>query len=120
MTCYQPLKGSFYELTGAELSIDLDEVRGQFMGDGLVALDQLDPTQPRGCQHQRVILSSEDLGRLEVSDALSVALEDGRAELIGDGLWVIDQTDETQRGISRHQRIVFSRNDVAKLRAVVS
>jgi len=120
MTCYQPLKGSFVELTGAALSVDLDDGRAELMGDGMVVVDQLDPTQPKGRQHQRVVLSSEDLGRLEVAGALSVVLEDGRAELMGDGLWVIDQTDGERRGAARHQRAVLNQEDIAKLRSAVA
>lgn len=120
MTCYQPLKGSFTELTGAALSVDLEDGRAELMGDGMVVVDQLDPTQPKGGEHQRVVLSDGDLERLGASRALSVALDDGRAEMLGDGLWVIDQTDDEQRGAARHQRVVLSRDDVAKLAAAVS
>lgn len=119
MTCYRPLKGSFAELTGAALSVDLEDCRAELMGDGMVVVDQLDATQPRARQHQRVVLSIGDLERLEASEALSVTLENGRAEMLGDGLWVIDQTDDEQRGAARHQRVVLGQADIAALRALV-
>ena len=119
MTCYQPLKGPFVEPTEAALSVDLENCRAELMGDGMVVVDQLDATQPKAPQHQRVVLSIGDLERLESSEALSVELEDGRAEMLCDGLWVIDQTDDEQRGAARYQRIVLGQADLAALRALV-
>ncbi|MGK6323472.1 hypothetical protein ACMGDM_10310 [Sphingomonas sp. DT-51] len=54
----------------------------------------------------------------EVSAApVKVKLDEGTAEYMGDGMFVVDQTDEGGRGASRFQRVTLSRQDLEAMLA---
>ncbi len=114
MTCYQPLKRSFYELTGAGLSVDLEDGRAELMGDGLAVIMQRDPTAKRQLM-QNVVVSREDLEALQADNgALTIKLEDGEAHSMGEGCFVLMQRDYTRRG-QPMQNVVVSANDTAAM-----
>lgn len=48
---------------------------------------------------------------------VKVKLDDGTAEYMGDGMFVIDQTDESGRGAARFQRVTLSRQDLEAMLA---
>ncbi|VXD02789.1 hypothetical protein SPHINGO8AM_80261 [Sphingomonas sp. 8AM] len=48
---------------------------------------------------------------------IKVKLDEGTAEYMGDGMFVVDQTDESGRGASRFQRVTLSRRDLEALLA---
>jgi len=114
MTCYQPLKGPFVELTGAVLSVDLEDGRAELMGDGIAVLMQRDMTL-KGQKMQNVVVTRRDLEALQdAHGALSIELEDGEAHHMGDGLFVLMQRDYTRRGYPM-QNVVVTANDTAAL-----
>lgn len=55
---------------------------------------------------------------VKTDGVLAIQLEEGRAEYIGDDMFVIDQTDESGRGASRFQRVAVSRQDLEAMLAL--
>lgn len=56
---------------------------------------------------------------VKTDGVLAIQLEEGRAEYIGDDMFVIDQTDESGRGASRFQRVTLSRKDLEAMLAMI-
>lgn len=78
------------------------------MGDGLFLICQRD----EGLNAmQDVVLSSQDLKTLGTSQALTIPLEDGNAEYMGDDLWCILQASRTP------QSVVLCRSDLGVMLA---
>jgi len=97
----------------APLSVALLDGRANYMGDGYFMTLQKDDTVRRN-RFQRVLISQQDLARLQISTALSETLEDGRADHTGDGMWLLVQRDEAANLL---QNVVLTGQDIANLLA---
>ena len=95
------------------LAITLDDGKAYQMGDGIVIVDQQDPTV-HNLHHraQRAVLTQSDLEAMQGSYGPTLHLEDGQAEYVGDGIWIVVQHDET---VGRLQNVVLNDNDRAAL-----
>jgi hypothetical protein len=81
------------------------------MGDGMFVLLQKDQTVKRH-KWQNVVVSALELASLRAAAALTVPIEDGRAEHMGDGTFVLLQMDHTT---TRMQNVVLTGQDVEAL-----
>ena len=100
--------------------IAIEGGNASYVGDGLWAIDQTDEGQRGAGRHQRVVMAESDLAALAgtLPASLEIELEDGVALYVGDGLWAIDQIDETlpvSRGDGQGQRVILSGEEAARM-----
>ena len=101
------------------LSIRLPEGRAELMGDGIFVMMQRDP-DAGGETMQSVVLSVQDLRVMEnAAGALTLALDDGEAHYMGDGIHIVLQRDCTRPGHSM-QNVVITANDRERILAAVA
>jgi len=96
--------------------VKLEDGQAYRMGEGLFVIDQEDLTAPEGrARNQRIVVTSRDLEAMQGCNCLTMELEDGTAENMGDGIWIVLQHDETVGAV---QNVVLNDNDRALLLAV--
>lgn len=95
------------------LNIKLDDCTAHIMGADIWALCREEET-PEGRRRHTVGLCKEDLTALmDPSPALSVDIEDGTADYMGDGMFVLHRRDER----NLRQSVAISRQDLEALLA---